>query len=110
MIRTGFLSSGCSPKSLIIDDDILPGFASAISVIALFNPIENISSTFSKAEDCSKLDKLSTEYAKCTANIIKNKTSEKIKDGKKRFSSTTLKDKFIKFKNSKSLKEFIEKK
>ena len=77
-------------------------------IISLLFWMTNI--TFSKAEDCSKLDKLSTEYAKCTANIIKNKTSEKIKDGKKRFSSTTLKDKFIKFKNSKSLKEFIEKK
>ena len=77
-------------------------------IITLLFWMTNI--TFSKAEDCSKLDKLSTEYAKCTANLIKDKTSETIKDGKKRFSSTTLKDKFIKFKNSKSLKEFIEKK
>ncbi len=51
MIRTGFLSSGCSPKSFIIEEDILPGFASAISVIALFNPIEKISSTFSILAD-----------------------------------------------------------
>ena len=48
---TGFLSSGCSPKSLIIEDDILPGFASAINVIALFKPIEKISSTFSIRAD-----------------------------------------------------------
>ena len=47
----GFLSSGCSPRSLIIDDDIRPGFASAISVIALLIPIENISLTFSNLDD-----------------------------------------------------------
>ena len=51
MIRTGFLSSGCSPKSLINDDDILPGLASAINVIALFKPIVNNSSTFSNLAD-----------------------------------------------------------
>ncbi len=51
MILTGFLSSGCSPKSLIIEEDILPGFASAIRVIALFSPNENISSTFSILAD-----------------------------------------------------------
>ena len=51
MIRTGFLSSGCSPKSFIIEEDILPGFASAMSVIARFNPIEKISSTFSILAD-----------------------------------------------------------
>ena len=51
MIRTGFLSSGCCPKSFIIEEDILPGFASAMSVIALFNPIEKISSTFSILAD-----------------------------------------------------------
>ena len=39
------------PKSFIIEDDILPGFASAISVIALFKPIENISSIFSIRAD-----------------------------------------------------------
>ena len=51
MILTGFLSSGCSPKSFIIDDEILPGLASAINVTALFNPIVNNSSTFSSLAD-----------------------------------------------------------
>ena len=45
------MSSGCSPRSFIIDADILPGLASAISVIALFSPIENISSIFSILAD-----------------------------------------------------------
>ena len=35
----------------MIDEDILPGFASAINVIALFKPTENISSTFSNLAD-----------------------------------------------------------
>ena len=51
MTLTGFLSSGCSPKSLIIEEDILPGLASAIKVIALLRPIENISSIFSILAD-----------------------------------------------------------
>ena len=38
-------------KSLIIDEDILPGLASAIKVMALFKPIENISSIFSIRAD-----------------------------------------------------------
>ena len=40
---------------------------------------------------------------------IKEKTSEKYNDGKKKFNKLNLKDKLIKFKNSKSHKEFMEK-
>jgi len=36
---------------LINDDEILPGLASAIKVIALFKPIEKRSSTFSSLAD-----------------------------------------------------------
>ena len=36
---------------MINAEDILPGFASAINVIALFKPIENNSSTFSNLAD-----------------------------------------------------------
>ena len=47
-----YLRSGAiAGKSLIIEDDILPGLASAMSVIALFKPIEKISSTFSILAD-----------------------------------------------------------
>jgi hypothetical protein len=45
------LSSGCSPKSFIIDDDILPGLASAINVTALLIPIVKSSSTLSSLAD-----------------------------------------------------------
>ena len=63
----------------------------------------------SVADDCNKFDKLSKEYAKCTAELIKEKTSEKYKEGKKKLNKLNLKDKLIKFKNSKSHKEFMEK-
>ena len=63
----------------------------------------------SVADDCNKFDKLSKEYAKCTAELIKEKTSEKYKEGKKKFNKLNLKDKLIKFKDSKSHKEFMEK-
>ena len=46
--------------------------------------ISLFSYTFSSAEDCSKYDKLSKEYAKCTAELIKEKTSEKYKEGKRK--------------------------
>ena len=63
----------------------------------------------SVADDCNKFDKLSKEYAKCTAELIKDKTSEKYKEGKKKLNKLNLKEKLIKFKNSKSHKEFTEK-
>ena len=63
----------------------------------------------SLADDCNKFDKLSKEYAKCTAELIKEKTSEKYKEGKKKLNKLNLKEKLIKFKNSKSHKEFTEK-
>ena len=60
------------------------------------------------ADDCNKFDKLSKEYAKCTAELIKEKTSEKYNEGKKKFNKLNLKEKLIKFKNSKSHKEFTK--
>ena len=67
------------------------------------------------AQDCSKLDKLSKEYAECNANLLKknaktlkNKASDKIEEGKKKFNKLNLKDKLLKFKNSKSHKDFVE--
>ena len=67
------------------------------------------------AQDCSKLDKLSKEYAECNANllkknakVLKNKASDKIEEGKKKFDKLNIKEKLLKFKNSKSHKDFVE--
>ncbi len=67
-------------------------------------------------QDCSKLDKLSKEYAECNvkllkknAEVLKNKASDKIEQGKKKFNKSKLKEKLIKFKNSKNHKEFMDK-
>ena len=82
---------------------------------------------YSFAEDCNKFEKLSKEYVKCNAKLLKKntenlkiKTSEKteslkkkattkIEEGKKKFNKSKLKSKLIKFKNSKNHKEFMEK-
>ena len=76
--------------------------------------------TFSSAKDCSKYEKLTKEYAKCTsdklkkgtsqkAEEIKSKTAKKIEEGKKKIKNFNLKDKLNKFKNSKTHKEFTKK-
>ena len=63
---------------------------------------------FSSAEDCSKYDKLSKDYAKCTsdklkkqtskkAEEIKSKTAKKIEEGKKKFNTSKLKQFFLNF-------------
>ena len=91
-----------------------------IKIIISVLLISFINLTFSYAEDCSKYDKLSKEYAKCTSNKlkkettqkaeeIKSKTAKKIEEGKKKFNNSKLKDTLIKFKNSNNLKEFMEK-
>ena len=69
--------------------------------------ISNIN--LSVADVCDKFDKLTKEYTKCKTELIKEKTSEKFKEGKKKLNKLNLKDKLIKFKNSKSHKEFMEK-
>ncbi len=72
-------------------------------------------STIVLANECSKLDKLSKEYAECNAKVLKknaknlkNKASDKIEEGKKKFNKLKIKDKLLKFKNSKSLKDLLE--
>ncbi len=82
--------------------------------------ISLFSVTFSSAEDCSKYDKLTKEYAKCTSDKLKKETSQKtkeikyktakkIEEGKKKIKNFNLKDKLNKFKNSKTHKEFTKK-
>ena len=78
-------------------------------LFAYLTIITIVNVNLSLADDCNKFDKLSKEYAKCTAELIKEKTSEKYKEGKKKLNKLNLKEKIIKFKNSKSHKEFTEK-
>ena len=77
--------------------------------------------------DCSQFDKVSAKYFECSANNLKEKSSElklkatvgaeelkekittNAKSGKKKFDKLNLKEKLVKFKNSKSLTEFMEK-
>ena len=84
-------------------------FFSQLKLIAYFIILTIANINLSFADDCSKFDKLSREYAKCTAELIKEKSSEKYKEGKKKLNKLNLKEKLIKFKNSKSHKEFTEK-
>ncbi len=96
-----------------------------ILILIIFLSFIGIKNSF--AEDCSRFDKLTKEYAKCNAKLLKKnaknlkiKTSEKTKnlkkkattkidEGKKKFNKSKLKEKLIKFKNSKNHKEFMEK-
>jgi len=80
-----------------------------------------------KKIDCSQLDKISAKYLECSANNLKKKSSElklratfgveelkqkittNAKNSKTNFNKSSLKEKLVKFKNSKSLTEFMEK-
>ena len=77
--------------------------------------------------DCTQFDKVSVKYLECSANNLKEKSSElklkatvgaeglkekittNAKSGKKKFDKSSLKKKLVKFKNSKSLTEFMGK-
>ena len=77
--------------------------------------------------DCTQFEKVSAKYIECSAKNLKEKSSnlklkaalgaeelkkkivENTKDSKKKFDKSSLKEKLVKFKNSKSLTEFLEK-
>ena len=77
--------------------------------------------------DCTQFDKVSAKYLECTARNLKEKSSElklkatigaeelkekitiNAKNSKTKFNKSSLKEKLVKFKNSKSLTEFMEK-
>jgi hypothetical protein len=85
-----------------------------------------VHSSLAEDKGCKQYDKLSKEYAKCNSLLLKNKTLEigkntskkttKIKDNatikinniKDKFNKSDLKKKLLKFKNSKSHKEYKE--
>ena len=86
-----------------------------------------MSNTMAEKIDCTQFDKVSAKYIECSAKNLKEKSSElklkatvgaeELKDkittnakrGKNKFDKLNLKEKLVKFKNSKSLTEFMEK-
>ena len=82
--------------------------------------------TFAEEKDCNQYDKLSKEFAKCNSFLLKDKTLEikdnaskktilikdnatkKINNIKDKVNKLDLKKKLLKFKNSKSHKEYKE--
>ena len=85
------------------------------------------SNTMAEKIDCTQFDKVSAKYLECSAKNLTEKSSqlkskaavgvdafkEKIvtnaKNSKKKFNKSKLKENLVKFKNSKSLTEFLEK-
>ena len=77
--------------------------------------------------DCTQFDKVSAKYLECSAKNLKGKSSElklkatvgveelkqkittNAKNSKTKFNKSSLKEKLVKFKNSKTLTEFMEK-
>jgi hypothetical protein len=97
------------------------------SIIATITFIILLSqNSLAQEKNCNQYDKLSKEYAKCNSLLLKNKTLEikentskktiivkddatrKINDIKDKFNKSEFKKKLLKFKNSKSHKEFKE--
>ena len=77
--------------------------------------------------DCTQFDKVSAKFLECSAKNLREKSSElklkatigagelkekittNAKNSKKKFDKSSLKEKLVKFRNSKSLTEFMEK-
>ena len=97
------------------------------SIIATITFIILLSqNSLAQEKNCNQYDKLSKEYTKCNSLLLKNKTLEikentskktimikddatkKINGIKDKFKKSDLKKKLLKFKNSKSHKEFKE--
>ena len=86
-----------------------------------------VTNTIAEKIDCTQFDKVSAKYLECSAINLKERSSElklkitvgaeelkekiatNTKSGKKKFDKLNLKEKLVKFKNSKTLIEFMEK-
>ena len=64
---------------------------------------------YAEKANCDQFEKLSAKYIECNAKKLKENTSKQLDKGKKKFNNSTLKEKLIKFKNSKNLKDFLDK-
>ena len=98
-----------------------------IFFITLITWVLITSNAISENIDCTQFDKVSAKYLECSAKNLKEKSSEiklkatigaeelkekiatNVKSGKKKFDKSSLKEKLVKFKNSKTLTEFMEK-
>ena len=98
-----------------------------IIFITLITSVLIMSNAMAKKIDCAQFDKVSAKYIECSAKNLKEKSSElklkatvgaeelkakittNAKNGKKKFDKFNLKEKLVKFKNSKTLTEFMEK-
>ena len=87
----------------------------------------SLSNSIAEEIDCNQFEKISAKYIECSAKNLKEKSSElklkatvgaeelkdkittNAKSGKKKFDKSSLKEKLVKFKNSKTLTEFMEK-
>ena len=95
--------------------------------ITLITLVISITSALANKVDCTQFDKISAKYIECSAKNLKEKSTElklkvtvgaeelkkkivtNTKDSKKKFDKSSLKEKLVKFKNSKSLTKFLEK-
>ena len=93
----------------------------------LFSWVLITSNAIAEKIDCTQFGKVSAKYLECSAKNLKEKSSEiklkvtvgaeeikekittNAKSGKKKFNKLNLKEKLVKFKNSKTLTEFMEK-
>jgi hypothetical protein len=75
-----------------------------LSIISLFS-ITSLAN--SNEMGCDQFDKLSAKFLECKANELKEKTSQKVKNSKEKFESSSIKDKLKKFKSSKTLTDLI---
>ena len=98
-----------------------------IIFIIIITLISNIKNSIADTIDCAQFEKLSPKYLECaTVNLkektkeiklkatigakeLKDKAAENAKDSKEKFNKSTFKEKLVKFKNSKTLTEFMGK-
>ena len=98
-----------------------------IIFITLITSVLIMSNAMAEKIDCTQFEEVSAKYIECSAKNLKEKSSElklkatvgaeelkakittNAKNGKKKFDKFNLKEKLVKFKNSKSLTEFMEK-
>ena len=98
-----------------------------IIFITLITCIVITTNAIAEKIDCTQFDKISAKYLECSAKNLKEKSSElklkvtvgaeelkekittNAKNSKTKFSKLNVKEKLVKFKNSKSLTEFMEK-